>query len=128
MGNTQVYAKESFSGRVPASGVYVETLKVGDGENYPLKGVRAGVKYEGTLENGQKFGGNGFFPVGMGGVDKCLDESIMSMSLGETARVQCTPDAYYKPVSDLYPAHQQNVKTFNLHLHSLKSCNAVDGC
>eukprot|EP01060_Flectonema_neradi_P029628 TRINITY_DN4134_c0_g2_i2.p1 TRINITY_DN4134_c0_g2~~TRINITY_DN4134_c0_g2_i2.p1 ORF type:complete len:131 (+),score=26.93 TRINITY_DN4134_c0_g2_i2:66-458(+) len=130
MGNTQVHANEPKFVRVPADGVKVATLKEGDGTTYPMKGQRARVVYEGTTESGKPYAGTGYFPVGMGGIDKCLDSSVRNMSVGETARVTCSPDVHYQPLADVYAKQgiPHATRTFTLQLLGVKSCNSVDGC
>ena len=59
------------------------------------------VHYTGTLTNGTKFDssvdrGQPFqFTIGMGQVIKGWDEGMMKMSVGQTAKLTCTPDYAY---------------------------------
>ena len=130
MGNTQAYANEPKSIRIPADGVKVATLSPGDGSTFPLRGQRARVVYEGTTPEGKPYAGKGYFPVGMGGIDKCLDESVRSMTVGETAQVTCSPAAHYQPLAEVYAKQgiPHATKTFNIRLMGIHSCNSVDGC
>lgn len=82
-------------------GVEVQTLKEGDGKTYPEKGQTVFVHYTGTLENGKKFDssrdrGKPFsFKIGCGEVIKGWDEGVAKMSVGEQAKLICSPDFAY---------------------------------
>ncbi|XP_065890751.1 peptidyl-prolyl cis-trans isomerase FKBP1A-like [Dysidea avara] len=82
-------------------GVDVETIKAGDGKSFPKKGNTVVVHYTGTLTNGKKFDssrdrGKPFeFKIGMGQVIKGWDEGVMQMSIGERAKLTCSPDYGY---------------------------------
>ncbi|KAL3311575.1 Peptidyl-prolyl cis-trans isomerase fkbp12 [Cichlidogyrus casuarinus] len=82
-------------------GVDVEVTKSGDGATYPKKGQRVSVHYTGTLTNGNKFDssrdrGKAFeFVIGAGQVIKGWDEGVAQMSLGERAKLTCSPDYAY---------------------------------
>ncbi|XP_077415107.1 uncharacterized protein LOC144044515 [Vanacampus margaritifer] len=82
-------------------GVTVETLKAGDGKTFPQKGQSVAVHYVGTLQNGQKFDssrdrGKPFkFNIGQGEVIRGWDEGVAQMSVGQVARLICTPDFAY---------------------------------
>jgi len=82
-------------------GVTVDTIKPGDGKTFPKKGQTVVVHYTGTLTNGNKFDsskdrGKPFkFKIGEGQVIKGWDEGVAQMSLGQTAKLTCTPDYGY---------------------------------
>uniref|UniRef100_A0A3Q0R4P9 peptidylprolyl isomerase n=1 Tax=Amphilophus citrinellus TaxID=61819 RepID=A0A3Q0R4P9_AMPCI len=82
-------------------GVDVQTIKPGDGETYPKKGNIVTVHYVGTLTNGKKFDssrdrGKPFeFKLGAGEVIRGWDEGVAEMSLGQVAKLTCTPDFAY---------------------------------
>merc|ERR1711896_93246 len=82
-------------------GVTVETITPGDGQNFPKKGDNLTMHYTGTLTDGSKFDssrdrGRPFsFTIGRGEVIKGWDEGVMQMSIGERARLTCSPDYAY---------------------------------
>ncbi|XP_074600927.1 peptidyl-prolyl cis-trans isomerase Fkbp12 [Brevipalpus obovatus] len=82
-------------------GVEVQTTKPGDSSTYPRNGQTVVVHYTGTLENGTKFDssrdrGKPFkFKIGKGEVIKGWDQGVARMSLGERAKLICTPDFAY---------------------------------
>ncbi|XP_060939819.1 peptidyl-prolyl cis-trans isomerase FKBP1A-like [Limanda limanda] len=82
-------------------GVDVETLRHGDGRTFPQRGHRVEVHYVGTLTNGKQFDssrdrGKPFvFKLGMGEVIRAWDEGVARMSIGEMARLTCSPDYAY---------------------------------
>ncbi|XP_040000323.1 FK506-binding protein 1-like [Xiphias gladius] len=82
-------------------GVEVETLKPGDGKTFPQKGHDVTVHYVGTLTNGKKFDssrdrGDPFkFRLGEGQVIRGWDEGVAQMSLGQVAKLTCSPDYAY---------------------------------
>ncbi|XP_077580769.1 peptidyl-prolyl cis-trans isomerase FKBP1B-like [Stigmatopora nigra] len=82
-------------------GVTVETTKPGDGATFPSKGQTVSVHYTGTLTNGKKFDssrdrGKPFnFKIGAGEVIRGWDEGVAQMSLGQRAKLTCTPDYAY---------------------------------
>jgi FK506-binding protein 1 len=71
----------------------VETLKPGDGENFPKPGDSITMHYTGTLENGTKFDssrdrGQPFTcKIGVGELIKGWDTLVPQMSVGEQARL-----------------------------------------
>uniref|UniRef100_A0A3Q0R4Q5 peptidylprolyl isomerase n=1 Tax=Amphilophus citrinellus TaxID=61819 RepID=A0A3Q0R4Q5_AMPCI len=71
------------------------------GETYPKKGNIVTVHYVGTLTNGKKFDssrdrGKPFeFKLGAGEVIRGWDEGVAEMSLGQVAKLTCTPDFAY---------------------------------
>jgi len=82
-------------------GVQVDTYQPGDGTTYPKSGQKVQVHYTGTLQNGQKFDssrdrGKPFeFTIGAGQVIKGWDEGVAKMSVGERAKLTCSPDYAY---------------------------------
>ncbi|XP_013873784.1 peptidyl-prolyl cis-trans isomerase FKBP1A [Austrofundulus limnaeus] len=82
-------------------GVHVETIRPGDGRTFPKKGSTVAVHYVGTLTNGQKFDssrdrGKPFkFKLGEGEVIRAWDEGVAQMSLGQMAKLTCSPDYAY---------------------------------
>jgi len=82
-------------------GVDVETITAGDGKSFPQKGQTVVVHYTGTLTNGKKFDssrdrGKQFeFKIGLGQVIKGWDEGVAKMSVGQRAKLTCTPDYAY---------------------------------
>ncbi|XP_054623153.1 uncharacterized protein LOC129176782 [Dunckerocampus dactyliophorus] len=82
-------------------GVTVQSLKPGDDKTFAKKGQQVSVHYVGTLTNGAKFDssrdrGQPFkFKLGCGDVIRGWDEGVAQMSLGQTARLTCTPDYAY---------------------------------
>ncbi|XP_035491565.1 peptidyl-prolyl cis-trans isomerase FKBP1A [Scophthalmus maximus] len=82
-------------------GVHVETLKPGDGRSFPQKGCDVQVHYVGRLTNGEKFDssrdrGKPFnFKIGQNQVIRGWDEGVAQMSVGQVARLTCTPDYAY---------------------------------
>ncbi|MEQ2262194.1 Peptidyl-prolyl cis-trans isomerase fkbp1a [Xenotaenia resolanae] len=82
-------------------GVDVETLRPGDGRTFPKRGTTVSVHYVGTLTNGKKFDssrdrGEPFqFKLGAGEVIRGWDEGVAQMSLGQLAKLTCSPDYAY---------------------------------
>lgn len=82
-------------------GVDVETLKPGDGTTYPKRGQTVQVHYTGTLTNGKQFDSSRNkpkcfeFKLGMGQVIRGWDEGVARMTLGERAKLTCSPDYAY---------------------------------
>ncbi|XP_068624932.1 peptidyl-prolyl cis-trans isomerase Fkbp12-like [Battus philenor] len=82
-------------------GVDVETISPGNGTSYPKAGQVVVVHYTGTLQNGKKFDssrdrGQPFkFTLGKGDVIKGWDQGLAKMSVGERARLTCSPDFAY---------------------------------
>jgi len=82
-------------------GVEVEQYQPGDGATFPKNGQTVKVHYTGTLLTGQKFDssrdrGKPFeFKIGMGQVIKGWDEGVARMSVGEKAKLTCSPDYAY---------------------------------
>uniref|UniRef100_A0A3P9H7C1 peptidylprolyl isomerase n=1 Tax=Oryzias latipes TaxID=8090 RepID=A0A3P9H7C1_ORYLA len=82
-------------------GVDVETIRPGDGKTFPEKGSKVFVHYVGTLMNGKKFDssrdrGEPFqFKLGAGEVIRGWDDGVAKMSVGELAKLTCSPDFAY---------------------------------
>lgn len=82
-------------------GVQVNSLSPGDGQTFPKTGQTVVVHYTGTLENGTKFDssrdrGVPFkFRIGRGEVIKGWDEGVAQLSVGERAKLTCSPDYAY---------------------------------
>ncbi|KAL4910603.1 FK506-binding protein 1A [Aspergillus multicolor] len=84
-------------------GVEVVRISAGDGVNFPKKGDTVSMHYVGTLADGSKFDSsrdrNDAFvtKIGVGRVIKGWDEGVPQLSLGEKAKLICTPDYAYGP-------------------------------
>ncbi|NP_001161541.1 FK506 binding protein [Saccoglossus kowalevskii] len=82
-------------------GVEVETINPGDGMTKPKTGQTVVVHYTGTLTNGNEFDssrkrGKPFkFKIGQGQVIRGWDEGVAQMSVGERAKLTCSPDYAY---------------------------------
>jgi len=82
-------------------GVTVETIKAGDGMNFPKRGDNVTIHYVGTLTDGKKFDSsrdrNDPFvtKIGVGQVIKGWDEGVPQLSLGQKAVLTVTPDYAY---------------------------------
>jgi len=94
--------RQACSRRAPLRmGVDVETIKPGDGTTFPSAGQKVSVHYVGTLTDGTKFdssrdrGSQFEFTIGMGQVIKGWDEGVMKMSVGQVAKLTCSPDYAY---------------------------------
>lgn len=88
-------------------GVTVETITPGDGETFPKKYQTVVVHYVGTLTDGQLFDssrdrGQPFkFTLGRNDVIKGWEVGVAKMSVGEKAKLTCSPDFAYGDVG--YP-------------------------
>ncbi|XP_057212826.1 FKBP prolyl isomerase 1Aa [Triplophysa rosa] len=82
-------------------GVEVETITPGDGSTFPKKGQTCVVHYVGSLTDGHKFDssrdrGKPFkFKIGKQEVIRGWDEGVAQMSVGQRAKLTCTPDFAY---------------------------------
>ncbi|TMW60530.1 hypothetical protein Poli38472_000572 [Pythium oligandrum] len=83
-------------------GVEVETIRPGDGKNYPREGDALTMHYTGTLKSdGSKFDSSRDrnepfqFVIGVGEVIEGWDVGVMKMSLGEKAVLHITHDSAY---------------------------------
>jgi len=92
-------------------GVQIETLKPGNGTEFPSKGQKVSCHYVLTLENGKKIDssrdrGQPFqFKIGKGEVIAGWDEGVAKMSKGQRAKLTISSDMGYGPsgVSGLIP-------------------------
>ncbi|NP_001079382.1 peptidyl-prolyl cis-trans isomerase FKBP1A isoform X1 [Xenopus laevis] len=82
-------------------GVQVETITEGDGRTFPKKGQTVVVHYVGSLENGKKFDSSRDrnkpfkFIIGRCEVIRGWEEGVAQMSVGQRARLTCSPDFAY---------------------------------
>jgi len=82
-------------------GVTVETISAGDGRTFPKSGQTVVVHYTGTFTDGKKFDSSrdrddAFkFRIGQGEVIKGWDEGVAQMSIGQRAKLTCSPDYAY---------------------------------
>lgn len=82
-------------------GVQVIPITQGSGGPYPKQGQVAVVHYTGTLSDGKVFDssrtrGKPFkFTVGQGEVIRGWDEGVPQMSVGQRAKLVCSPDYAY---------------------------------
>jgi len=82
-------------------GVDVETIQPGDGSTFPKTGQTVVVHYTGTFTNGKKFDSSRDrqepfkFKIGKGEVIKGWDEGVAQMSVGQRAKLTCSPDYAY---------------------------------
>ncbi|RWS02048.1 hypothetical protein B4U79_11754 [Dinothrombium tinctorium] len=94
-------------------GVEVQTITPGDGQTFPKTGQTVVVHYTGTLEDGTKFDCSRErqvpfkFKIGKGEVIKGWDQGVAQMSVGQRARLICSPDFAYgsKGHPGIYPFH-----------------------
>ncbi|GAA5948636.1 hypothetical protein JCM3765_004951 [Sporobolomyces pararoseus] len=93
--------RRTFSTSAKTMGVSIETIKEGDNTNYPKAGDKVKIHYTGTLPDGSKFDssvdrGTPFeTAIGVGRVIKGWDEGVPQLSLGQKAKLTCTPDYAY---------------------------------
>lgn len=84
-------------------GVQVQPISPGDGKTFPKPGDTVDIHYVGTLENGSKFDssrdrGQPFqTAIGVGRVIRGWDEGVQQLSLGQKAKLICSPDYGYGP-------------------------------
>ena len=82
-------------------GLDIERISPGDGVTFPNKGDKVSVHYTGTFPNGRKFDssrdrGQPFsFRLGMKQVIRGWDEGVAQLSVGERARLTCSPEFAY---------------------------------
>ncbi|KAH7642074.1 peptidyl-prolyl cis-trans isomerase Fkbp12 [Dermatophagoides farinae] len=82
-------------------GVEVQTISPGNGSTFPKTGQTVVVHYTGTLDDGNKFDssrdrGRPFkFRIGRGEVIKGWDVGVAQMSVGQRAKLICSPDFAY---------------------------------
>ncbi|CEQ42284.1 SPOSA6832_04075, partial [Sporobolomyces salmonicolor] len=88
-------------------GVTVETLKAGDGVNFPKPGDTVHIHYTGTLLDGSKFDssvdrGTPFSTqIGVGRVIKGWDEGVPQLSLGQKVHYSLIPSSLLALPPDL---------------------------
>eukprot|EP01117_Protostelium_nocturnum_P009281 TRINITY_DN3324_c0_g1_i1.p1 TRINITY_DN3324_c0_g1~~TRINITY_DN3324_c0_g1_i1.p1 ORF type:complete len:151 (-),score=44.12 TRINITY_DN3324_c0_g1_i1:141-593(-) len=107
-------------------GVEVETVSPGDGKTFPKKGDSVSIHYTGTLLDGSKFDssrdrGKPFeCKIGVGQVIKGWDEGVVQLSVGQRARLTCTPDYAYgeRGYPPVIPANSTLI--FDVELLSVK--------
>jgi peptidylprolyl isomerase len=85
MGFEKTILKEGGSQK-PQRGETVTVHCTGFGKDGDL-----GVKFWSTRDTNEPFQ----FQIGMGSVIKAWDEGVMTMAVGETAQIKCTPDYGY---------------------------------
>jgi FK506-binding protein 1 len=91
----------NFASKARKMGVEKQVLKDGDGATYPKKGQTVVVHYTGTLLDGKKFDSSRDrnrpfeFKIGVGQVIRGWDEGVATMSVGERAKLTCSPDYAY---------------------------------
>uniref|UniRef100_A0A1L8DTV0 peptidylprolyl isomerase n=1 Tax=Nyssomyia neivai TaxID=330878 RepID=A0A1L8DTV0_9DIPT len=84
-----------------SSTIYVLLIYFLTGSTFPKNGQTAVVHYTGTLQNGEVFDssrtrGKPFkFTVGQGEVIRGWDEGVPQMSVGQRAKLVCSPDYAY---------------------------------
>jgi len=82
-------------------GVDIVPISPGDGTTFPKQGQTAVVHYTGTLDNGTVFDssrtrGKPFrFKIGKGEVIRGWDEGVAQLSVGQRAKLICSPDFAY---------------------------------
>ncbi|WRT66999.1 uncharacterized protein IL334_003965 [Kwoniella shivajii] len=82
-------------------GVTVETIRPGDGQNFPERGQTVVIHYVGSLTNGQQLDssverGRPFeIPIGVGQVIRGWVEGVPQLSIGQKARLTITSDYGY---------------------------------
>jgi FKBP-type peptidyl-prolyl cis-trans isomerases 1 len=86
MGYTKTILREG-SGQKPSRGNTVTVHCTGYGKNGDLN-----TKFWSTKDPGQQ---PFTFQIGVGGVIKGWDEGVLTMSLGEIAKIHCSPDYAY---------------------------------
>uniref|UniRef100_A0A1W7RAH4 peptidylprolyl isomerase n=1 Tax=Hadrurus spadix TaxID=141984 RepID=A0A1W7RAH4_9SCOR len=107
-------------------GVEIETIVPGDGQTFPKVGQTVVVHYTGTLEDGQKFDssrdrGKPFkFRIGKGEVIKGWDQGVAQMSVGQRAKLVCSPDFAYGAVGHPGIIPPNAVLTFDVELLKLE--------
>ncbi|XP_034551604.1 peptidyl-prolyl cis-trans isomerase FKBP1A-like [Notolabrus celidotus] len=82
-------------------GVEIETITPGDGRTFPKRGQCVVVHYVGTLADGKVFDssrqrGKPFkFKIGHQEVIRGWEEGVAQMSVGQRAKLVCSPDYAY---------------------------------
>jgi len=82
-------------------GVEIETITPGDGRTFPKKGQTCVVHYVGSLTDGRKFDSSRErdkpfrFKIGKQEVIRGWEEGVVQMSVGQRAKLTCSPDYAY---------------------------------
>ncbi|KAI1890283.1 hypothetical protein AGOR_G00152150 [Albula goreensis] len=82
-------------------GVEIETITPGDGRTFPKKGQTCVVHYVGSLTDGHKFDSSRDrdkpfkFKIGKQEVIRGWEEGVVQMSVGQRAKLTCSPDYAY---------------------------------
>ncbi|XP_059836979.1 peptidyl-prolyl cis-trans isomerase FKBP1A-like [Hemitrygon akajei] len=82
-------------------GIELETITPGDGRTFPKAGQVCVVHYVGSLMDGTKFDSSRDrnkpfkFMIGKNEVIRGWDEGLAQMSVGQRAKLTCTPDYAY---------------------------------
>eukprot|EP00918_Siedleckia_nematoides_P024088 GHVU01051936.1.p1 GENE.GHVU01051936.1~~GHVU01051936.1.p1 ORF type:complete len:109 (+),score=15.63 GHVU01051936.1:135-461(+) len=82
-------------------GIELETISPGDGKSFPQVGQTVAVHYTGTFPDGRKFDSSRDrgqplkFKLGGGEVIRGWDEGVKQLSLGQRAKLTCSPDFAY---------------------------------
>ncbi|XP_032897619.1 peptidyl-prolyl cis-trans isomerase FKBP1B-like [Amblyraja radiata] len=82
-------------------GIELETITPGDGRTFPKTGQVCVVHYVGSLMDGTTFDSSRVrnkpfhFRIGKNDVIKGWDEGLAQMSVGQKAKLTCTPDYAY---------------------------------
>ncbi|KAI3357083.1 hypothetical protein L3Q82_015554, partial [Scortum barcoo] len=88
-------------GRTAEMGVEIETITPGDGRTFPKKGQTCVVHYVGSLTDGRKFDSSRDrdkpfrFKIGKQEVIRGWEEGVVQMSVGQRAKLTCSPDYAY---------------------------------
>lgn len=83
------------------STMQIQTLKPGDGVNFPKKGDKVEVHYVGTFPDGRQFDSSRDrkqtfkFNIGQGQVIRGWDEGVAQLSVGQKAILICPPEFAY---------------------------------
>ncbi|XP_049513608.1 peptidyl-prolyl cis-trans isomerase Fkbp12 [Dermacentor silvarum] len=107
-------------------GVEVQTISPGDGQTFPKTGQTVVVHYTGTLADGSKFDssrdrGKPFkFRIGKGEVIRGWDEGVAQMSVGQRAKLICSPDYAYGAMGHHCTIPPNAVLTFDVELLRLE--------
>lgn len=81
----------------------MQTISPGDGSTFPKTGQTVVVHYTGTLNDGTQFDSSRDrarpfkFRIGKGEVIKGWDVGVAQMSVGQRAKLICSPDFAYGP-------------------------------
>ncbi|VDC00721.1 unnamed protein product [Peniophora sp. CBMAI 1063] len=81
--------------------VSIQTLRPGNGANFPAAGDRVKIHYTGTLQDGRKFDSSKdrnepfITQIGVGKVIRGWDEGVVQLSLGTKAILTVPPELGY---------------------------------